>query len=260
MKRVIMLLIFVFVLSSITACGDSNENVQRRRGVAEESESKNTEENDKQAKFQGKDADEEVKMVKLPDVSGTDLDSAKAVLINKGFLITIEEQYSDTIRAGDVVDTNPKSGTMLEENSKVILIISKGPSMIECKDATIEWYNIDSNAPDDWNFSTPTIYNGNLYFWCDVTFGVDFTFKGRGFGNASITDTFDKQAPISLLDEKLGSFPEGKQVKQGQKESFVICVPLAQLDSERPTHVACELVILVGEKEKQIKVSFNISW
>ena len=63
-----------------------------------------------------------------------------------------------------------------------------------------------------------------------------------------------------LLDKNLKPFEEGKEVKAGETFQFVIKISLAQLDSERPTHVACKIVCLVDGIEKEISVSFNASW
>lgn len=259
MRKLMALMLMVLIGSFICmSCGDSD--TPRSRNGYDDEEDEDEEENNNKKPTTSEDPDDDTKRVKLPDVSGTDFDSAKAVLISKGFLITVEEDYSDSVKEGDVIGTNPKGGTMLEENSKVVLIVSKGPSLVECKDATISWYHIDSSSPDEWNFGGPFIYQDKLYIQCETVFGTEFTFKGKGFGDASITDTFDKKAPITILDTSLKERSENKQVKKGEKEEFVLCIPLAQLDAARPTHVACELIILVGDKEKHISVSFNISW
>lgn len=199
-------------------------------------------------------------MVKLPDVSGTDFDSAKAVLINKGFLIIVEEDYSDTVKPGTVIGTNPKGETMLEENSKVVLSVSKGPRLITAKDANVSWQHIDPNKPDEWSFGAPQIFEDMLYIHCCPIFGTEFTFKNSGFGVASITDSFDKKAPLTIVDGNLKNLPENKLVKKGEEIEIYLRIPLAQLDSDRPTHIACEIPIFVGNQTNNINVEFNMSW
>lgn len=244
------------LIMSLTACGEADDDDDEDR-----SSEKNAEKVTKEATPEPTPTPTEGPvMVKLPDVSGTDFDSAKAVLINKGFLIIVKEKYSDTVKPGDVIGTEPKGEIMLEENSKVILLVSKGPHKITAKNATISWNSIDINNPDDWNFAAPQIIDDFLYIYCSPTFGTTFTFKSTGFGNASITDSFDKKVPITLVDDALRKFPENKEVKKGEETEFYLRIPMAQIDSDRPTHIACELAILVGKQEKNISVEFNISW
>ncbi len=199
-------------------------------------------------------------MIKVPDLSNVDDSSAKLSITNKGLLPVIEYEYSDTVAKGNVVRTDPSAGSIVEPDTKVTLYVSSGPKSVEAKDGTIEWYHIDSSNPDEWNANNLMIYEGDLYICCETTFGTSFTLKSSGFGNASLTDSFDKYVPLALLDLDLKSFPNNTEVKAGEPFNFFIKIPLSQLDSERPTHVVCEIVILIGEKESQIKVSFNASW
>ena len=198
--------------------------------------------------------------IKIPDLSNVDESSAKLSITNKGLLPVVEYEYSDTVAEGNVIRTNPSSGSSVDPDTKVTLYVSSGPKYIEAKDGTIEWYHIDSSNPDKWSFGGLEIYEGNLYIYCETTFGTSFTLKNTGFGNASLTDSFDKQVPLTLLDPDLKSFSANTEVKAGEPFKFYIKISLAQLDSDRPTHVACEIVYLIGEKESNIKVSFNASW
>lgn len=256
-KKLLSLVLILCFIVSLAACGEKDDDDDSR------SSKKHTEEITNEPTEVVESTPTPTPgpvMVKLPDVSETDFDSAKAVLINKGFLIVVEEAYSYTVKPGAVIKTKPKGEVLLEENSKVVLVVSKGPRTITCKDATIAWHHIDPNKPDTWNFSAPEIIEDKLYILCEPTFGIDFTFKGTGFGVANIKDSFEKKVPLTIVDEKLKQLPDSKQVKKGEKTAFNICIPLAQLDSDRPTHVACELTILVGNQEKDIDIEFNISW
>ncbi|MBO4869672.1 MAG: PASTA domain-containing protein [Clostridia bacterium] len=196
----------------------------------------------------------------IPDLSNVDEASAKLSITNKGLLPVVEYEYSDTIAKGNVVRTSPGVGSSVNPDTKVTLYISSGPRSIKAKEGTINWYNIDSANEDEWNFSGLEIYEGDLYIYCETTFGTSFTLKGTGFGNASLTDSFDKYAPLTLLDENLNKLPENKKINAGELFKFFIKIPLSQLESERPTHVACEIVCLIGEKEENIEFSFNSSW
>ena len=201
------------------------------------------------------------KKIKVPDLTRVDEVSAKTSLTNKSLLPIIEYEYSEKIAKGSVTRTVPSAGELVEEDTRVTVYVSLGPDYIKATNATIAWYSINAEKEDDWEFYGVEILEDYVYILCGVTFGTSFTLKGKGFGNASLTDTFDKQVPLELLDENLKEFAEKKKVTEGEKIMFYSKISLKQLDAERPTHIACEIAGLDDkENELRIKCSFNASW
>lgn len=198
--------------------------------------------------------------IEIPDLSGVDSESAKQLLLKKSLLPVLEYEYSGTVTKGMTIRTEPKAGTKVNEDSKVIIYVSQGAAGYTSINGTIEWYSLSSYARDEWEFANPQIFQDNLYISCGFTPGTDFQFKNTGFGNASLTDTFDKQVPIRLVQSNMDDFPKDRKVKAGESINFYIVIPLSQLDSEFPTHIACRIVVFVNGIEQDLDVRFSMEW
>ena len=74
----------------------------------------------------------------IPNLLDMSANSAKIKLEELGFNgnITIEEQYSDTIKAGEVINTNPKIGDNIKLTADIIIYKSKGTDKIVLEDYT----------------------------------------------------------------------------------------------------------------------------
>ena len=72
------------------------------------------------------------KYLETPDLSGkTEKQAEKILNDNKLELGKISREYSDKYPENKIIKTNPEKGERLEQNSKVDLILSKGPKMVE---------------------------------------------------------------------------------------------------------------------------------
>ena len=73
----------------------------------------------------------------VPDVSGKTIAEARAVIEEQDLQVGEEkEEYSDSVAEGYVIRTNPNAGAQKKENSKIDLVVSKGPSTFEMPDYT----------------------------------------------------------------------------------------------------------------------------
>ena len=73
----------------------------------------------------------------VPDVSGKTIAEARAVIEGQDLQVGEEkEEYSDSVAEGYVIRTNPNAGAQKKENSKVDLVVSKGPSTFVMPDYT----------------------------------------------------------------------------------------------------------------------------
>ena len=73
----------------------------------------------------------------VPDVSGKTIAEARAVIEGQDLQVGDEkEEYSDSVLEGYVIRTNPNAGAQKKENSKVDLVVSKGPSTFVMPDYT----------------------------------------------------------------------------------------------------------------------------
>lgn len=66
--------------------------------------------------------------ITIPDVTKKSVSDATKMLEDLGLIVSgTKEAYSDTVDKGDVSGTDPVIGSSVEKNTKVTLIISKGP-------------------------------------------------------------------------------------------------------------------------------------
>jgi beta-lactam-binding protein with PASTA domain len=74
--------------------------------------------------------------VPVPDVAGKSAADAQAELEAAGFTVTTEEQGSETVEAGLVIETNPSAGTEVAPGTEVKIIVSTGIGDIVVPDFT----------------------------------------------------------------------------------------------------------------------------
>ncbi len=68
---------------------------------------------------------------------------------------------------------------------------------IESKDSVIQWKNIYQSKDDDWQLYSPYIRNNYLYIKTEMKLSSSMTVILRGFGTASVTDTYDNQSRLN---------------------------------------------------------------
>lgn len=128
--------------------------------------------------------------------------------------------------------------------------VETGP--VYASDSVIRWYSVDS-VKDEYKLYTPYIENGYLYIDIETQINAPNTVQYRGFGSASITDTYDKVVPIKYEYEK-------STVTKGEYQNITIRVPLQDLNVQKPTTLYCKLAIYYAGNHKDINLEFNISW
>ncbi|MCH5190631.1 MAG: zinc ribbon domain-containing protein [Oscillospiraceae bacterium] len=118
----------------------------------------------------------------------------------------------------------------------------------------MSWYSIDGNNNfDEWNVYMPYIENGYVYIPVKAQINSEYTVQFRGFGTASINDTFSKTVPLEYEYEN-------STVQKGVYQKLTIRVPIADLDVQRPTTLYCQLATYVAGRQQNIKIEFDISW
>ncbi|MGT2912057.1 Stk1 family PASTA domain-containing Ser/Thr kinase [Streptococcus cameli] len=73
----------------------------------------------------------------VPDVKGKDLETAKAEIEAKGFLVSeVKEEHSDSVEKGLVISTNPNANASKAKGSKIVITVSSGPKLEGIPDVT----------------------------------------------------------------------------------------------------------------------------
>ncbi len=63
----------------------------------------------------------------VPRVTGRTQEEATSLLQGAGFLVVVEEEYSDDVARGRVISQRPEKGTELQPGNTVTIVVSKGP-------------------------------------------------------------------------------------------------------------------------------------
>jgi len=71
----------------------------------------------------------------VPNVSGKTVAEARAIIENQSLQVGEEkEEYSDSVAEGYIIRTNPTAGSQKKEQSKIDLVVSKGPNSFDMPD------------------------------------------------------------------------------------------------------------------------------
>ncbi len=192
--------------------------------------------------------------IEVPDVKKVDEDTAKNVLSSNSLIPTVEYIYHDTIAKGLVVKTYPSIGEMVEKNARITVYVSLGPSYVESKNSRISWTNLTSSR-DEWSFYSPYIKNDVLHIECKVAFATavkwqDTYQNGKIIGEASLTSGFDRSVPASAKYTK-------QSWKANEEQSFILEIPLQDLNVDKPTNIYVELYRETGSN---VEFNFTIAW
>lgn len=63
----------------------------------------------------------------VPRVTGRTQEEATSLLQGAGFLVVVEEEFSDDVARGRVISQRPEKGTELQPGNTVTIVVSKGP-------------------------------------------------------------------------------------------------------------------------------------
>jgi eukaryotic-like serine/threonine-protein kinase len=74
----------------------------------------------------------------VPTVAGMPEDEATAALEDAGFEPRVERVFSDDVRQGRVIDTQPAAGSVIERGATVVMRVSRGVEQVEVPDVVGE--------------------------------------------------------------------------------------------------------------------------
>lgn len=87
--------------------------------------------------------------VHVPDLTGTDGESAKMILVNNGLVPVIAEEYSNYMQTGLVTRTEPVGFTEVERGTRVTVYISRGLSKYFATNAQVSADVLDTMFGDN---------------------------------------------------------------------------------------------------------------
>ena len=200
----------------------------------------------------------------IPDISGMDEATAKNLLASLGLPAKCEYEYSDDVAEGNIIKTDPYAYSRVSKGTSVTIYVSKGKKFYYLTKSVGWLSNIngidkfsygDNEEEKTKGFYKPYVEEGYLYiemFLCCKS-QYDLAFYGD-FGTASITDTFDKTVPITILYDN-------KTVDNtGKKTNFTAKIPLSDLDVKKPTNLYIKFDFTVNKKRETFEAGFDLSW
>lgn len=194
------------------------------------------------------------KKVTIPDLSNVAIEDARNVLTNAGLIPSVEYEYSNDYAEGIVIKTDPTIGEQVDLQTKVNLIVSKGPEYVDAKNSSVSWYVTDSSE-DEWNLYKPYIHEDAIYIECLPRFANAMMWKGDsvGFGVASTDETFATSVPVTVQFED-------RENAAGKEQDIFLIIPLKGLGNERPSNVYTKLYTVINDEEIDVRVNFTIEW
>lgn len=164
-----------------------------------------------------------------------------------------KKNYTNFIIGAIVVITLLTVGIIISASNRKANQISVSDNNCTAKHAVIHWYNIYQSTDDDWNMYTPYIENNYIYIKTEMQLNSSLSVALRGFGTASINDTFNKTVPIEYEYEN-------SNVTMGEYQNITIRIPISDLDVQKPTTLYCRLATYIGGMQKDIQLEFDIAW
>ena len=145
MKKIIVIILAIIILMCTFSSCSPKEDENDTQKTNEQSTLKENDENG----------------VKIPEILGTDIESAKTIVLNMGLVPVIQEEFSDSYKKDCVVGCQPEIGTTIEKGSSVNIIVSKGPSVVVSKatEGTLDCYKHHVIAMDGWGIVYAEISN-----------------------------------------------------------------------------------------------------
>lgn len=193
----------------------------------------------------------------VPNLKGVDGELALTLLADRMLIPKTSYDYSNDVLTGQVVRTEPKSGSAVVADQVVTVFVSRGPASLSAEDSSISWSSIGYGS-DDWEFTSPSIEKGVLVIECEPKFAASMEWRdpqseNQGFGRASISDTFEKTVPVTIQFEK-------KKAAADERQKVTLRIPLSDLDVQRPTTMFLKLYAKQGGDNINIEIDFSITW
>ncbi|MBE6664624.1 MAG: hypothetical protein E7603_00200 [Ruminococcaceae bacterium] len=176
--------------------------------------------------------------------------------------------FANCYRLEKIIFTGTKAQwEALEKNSswfngKLTVICTDGEESfanIKSNSSHIWWTNV-SSGQDRWNFNNPYIKGSTLYIPCtQVIFAAPFSWNdktdsGKLTGEAAVTNYFNG------IKAKVSGTYEKKEFSANEAQSFILEIPLDELNQEKPEELYLRLEALVNGKLSYVLINFEINW
>ena len=122
----------------------------------------------------------------MPDLTGTDADSAKTILVNCGLVPVMAEEFSDYLEQGLVTRSEPIAFAEVEPGSRVTVSVSRGLSQIKASNFR---YNRLNKAD---NYAPASVQVEQIFVEEDMLY-LDFNFRMEYYTSQYISPIYHDQ-------------------------------------------------------------------
>lgn len=192
------------------------------------------------------------KKVDVPDLSSCDTESAKSLLVNLGLVPVFENEYSDEIKAGLVVRSEPAYNEKVENGSKITVFVSLGASVDKAESwqgsytKPFEYYN--ENSSYLMNIDNLTFDNDKIVFDISVVFGYHLDYSDT-YMSGLYKFKFPSEVTAYLCGTSVKASLEGDAVDVYQancnngeciNHRLKVTIPIELIDNKRPLEIVLD--------------------
>lgn len=244
-KKLICLIIVVIALGNFVSCGVLRGN-----------------ENESSETVQKQDTTP-LALQKIPDISGLNEDEGAMILAGKGLIPKREYVYHDTVERGKIIGTEPAIGSGVEQDASVKILISMGQEIFSPGNAVGYIMNIPGVDSFSWGDNGERQTKSFDMMVCRdelliiITLGMKSAEKlefFRTYGYASVSEDYSETVISDVAYDS-------KEIDNtGNDTTFIVKVPLSELETDRPKSVYIKVEFSVGGVTETLKAGFDISW
>ena len=152
-------------------------------------------------------------LITVKDISGRTQEEAISILKEQGLKTKVEESYSQSVKAGIVMDQLPKAGSIQKKDTVIVLTVSKGKKPDPSNETTKAPTKETTKAPTKETTKAPTTESPKNWKWSDwsttVPSGKEYEKKTQYSSRTLETTTSDSSSlPGWTLDHTTNSWGE----------------------------------------------------
>ena len=135
----------------------------------------------------------------------------------------------------------------------VIFMLPNAEKIARCESSAIAWNNVFSSVADQYEFSAPYKDGGEIKLVMDVSFLTSANVELRGYGTASLSDSFDTSVQVSY-------YFDSTKVTSGETQSITLSIPINDFGVQKPKEIYVRLPILLDGEDAFILLTYDMVW
>lgn len=189
------------------------------------------------------------KSIIVPDLTAVYVEDARKVVTENKLIPEIEYIFSNSVEKDYVISTEPILGSNVEENSRILLKVSKGYLYKISDNALISWIESNFQNDESWSFDLPIVKQGKIEIIVYPLLSNKQNLTFRDYCNVKY-NTDNSDTFICNIDSS----------KYDQFNKIVINIDLKNNDFNLPTNLFIDTYFDVDGVERTTSLKFTIEW